>query len=41
MKTKQFDCVEMKRKAAEKIYKDIQHLTPEEELRYWNKKKVN
>jgi hypothetical protein len=36
MKTKPFDCVEMKRKAAEKIYQTIKTMTFEEELRFWN-----
>lgn len=39
MKTKSFDCVEMKRKSAEKIYKEIQTLSIEEELKYWQSNK--
>ena len=35
MKTKTFDCVEMKRKGAEKIYQKIKDMTPEEEIEYW------
>lgn len=41
---KKFDCVLMKRKAAEKIYAIIKNLSVEEELSYWNssfKKTVN
>jgi hypothetical protein len=39
MKTiKPFDCVEMKRKAAEKIYRHIKDMTPDQELAYWNNK---
>jgi hypothetical protein len=36
MKTKKFDCVEMKHKAAEKIYETVVNMTREEELRFWN-----
>ncbi len=36
MKTKPFDCVKMKRDAAEKIYQQINTMTLEEELRFWN-----
>jgi hypothetical protein len=36
MKTKTFDCVNMKREAAEKIYQQIKSMTLEEELRFWN-----
>ena len=36
MKTKPFDCVEMKRQAAAKIYERIKTMTIEEELRFWN-----
>jgi hypothetical protein len=34
---KTFDCVEMKRKAQEKIYEDIKDLTLEEEIEYFRK----
>ncbi|MCX6645043.1 MAG: hypothetical protein NTY09_01590 [bacterium] len=34
---KDFDCVEMKRKAQEKIYEDIKDLTLEEEIEYFRK----
>ena len=33
--SKDFDCVEMKNKAAEKIKKKIAGLTPKEELTFW------
>jgi hypothetical protein len=35
MKTKTFDCVEMKRKGAEYVYNIIKDMTPEEEVAYW------
>lgn len=35
MKTKKFDCVEMKRKGAELVHDKIAHLTREEQLQYW------
>ena len=41
MKTKKFDCVEMKRRAAEKIYEKIITMTREEELRFWNSTPYN
>lgn len=34
-KKKKFDCVEMKRKSAEIIYKRIKNMSPKEELDYW------
>ena len=37
MKNKKFDCVEMKRKSQEEIYKDIKKMTPAEELDFWKK----
>ncbi|GAK50855.1 hypothetical protein U14_02096 [Candidatus Moduliflexus flocculans] len=36
MKKKPFDCVEMKRQAAEHIYERIREMTIEEELHFWN-----
>jgi len=30
MKNKTFDCVEMKRRAQERIYEETRHLTPEQ-----------
>lgn len=39
MKTKKtFDCVEMKRRGAEIIYKQIATLTPKEQLIFWQKR---
>ena len=35
MKTKTFDCVEMKHRGAEKIRVKIGHMTKEEELAFW------
>ena len=35
MKTKAFDCVEMKRRGAEYVFSIIQNMTPAEELEYW------
>jgi hypothetical protein len=34
-KKKTFDCVEMKRKGAERVMKRTKGMTPEEELKYW------
>jgi len=38
---KDFDCVEMKRKGAEKIYEEIKDMTRAEELAYWEQKENN
>jgi len=38
MKTKTFDCVEMKRQGSRRIYEQIKDLTPEEELAFWRKR---
>lgn len=35
MKTKTFDCVEMKRKGAERVMERTKGMTREEELKYW------
>lgn len=35
MKTKIFDCVEMKRKGAERVVERIEGMTLEEQLNYW------
>ena len=35
MKTKTFDCVEMKRRGAEEVQAALAGLTPEEELAFW------
>jgi len=37
MKTKTFDCVEMKRKGAERVMERTKGMTREEELAYWKK----
>ncbi len=37
MKTKKFDCIEMKRKSQELIYDKIKKMTPDEELEFWQK----
>lgn len=37
MKTKSFDCVEMKRRGAERVLAETAGMTPEEELAYWQK----
>ncbi len=35
MKTKTFDCVEMKRRGAAKVQDAIAGMTPEQESQYW------
>ncbi len=37
MKNKSFDCVEMKRKGAEAVYRKVAALSIEEQLEYWRK----
>jgi hypothetical protein len=37
MKTKVFDCVQMKNKIQEEIYEEIKDLTPEEQVAYYQK----
>jgi len=37
MKTKTFDCVEMKRRGAEKVQEEIAGMTPAQELAYWQR----
>jgi hypothetical protein len=37
MKTKAFDCVEMKHRAQERIRRELQDLSRQEELEYWRK----
>lgn len=39
IKKKKFDCVEMKKKGAAYIYKQVKRMSLKEELKYWNKKK--
>ena len=41
MKNKEFDCVEMKHRAAEKIGKKLQRYTRRERLLYWNNRYEN
>ncbi len=38
MKNKEFDCVEMKHRAAENISNRLKDFTPKERLSYWNKR---
>jgi len=38
MKIKDFDCVEMKHKAAEKISERLQQMSSAERLSYWGKR---
>ena len=38
MKTRKFDCVEMKRKGAQKVYEATKDMTLEEEVEYWRKR---
>lgn len=35
---KEFDCVEMKRRGAEKLQKKLAGLTVEDELKFWKKR---
>ena len=38
MATKEFDCIALKRDAAERIYDRVKNLPVEEELAYWEKR---
>ncbi len=38
MKTKGFDCVEMKRRGSFRIHEETKNLTPEEKAEYWKKR---
>lgn len=38
MKTKVFDCVEMKRRGALRIYEETKDLTFEEQVEYWRRR---
>lgn len=40
-KTKTFDCIEMKRAAALRIYEETKEMTIDEELAYWRAKEQN
>ena len=37
MKTKTFDCVEMKRQGAEKVQQELAGMTREEEIAFWQR----
>jgi len=37
MKTKTFDCVEMKREASKRIYEELKGKSVEEQIEYWRK----
>jgi hypothetical protein len=37
MKTKTFDCVEMKQRGAEQVQQELMKMTPEEEIAFWQK----
>jgi len=37
MRTKTFDCVEMKRRGAEKVMKNLKGKSKEQQLDYWRK----
>lgn len=38
MRNKKFDCVEMKRKGAKKVFEKTSKMTKEEELRFWQER---
>ena len=38
METKDFDCVEMKRRGAQKVYEATKGMTVEEEVEYWRRR---
>ncbi len=38
MKTKKFDCVEMKRRGARRVFEATRGMTVEEEVAYWRKR---
>ena len=38
MKTKTFDCVEMKRRGARAVYEAVMGMTVEQEVEYWRAK---
>ncbi len=38
MRTNKFDCVEMKRKGARKVYEATKGMTVAEEVEYWRKR---
>lgn len=38
MKTKKFDCVEMKRQGALRVHEQLKNLTVEEQIEYWRQR---
>jgi hypothetical protein len=38
MKTKSFDCVEMKRRGSLRIHEETKDLTPEDKAEYWKRR---
>lgn len=38
MKTKTFDCVEMKRRGAERIHERLKNMTLEQKIDYWRRR---
>jgi len=40
-RSKRFDCIEFKRRSQERIFKDIRHLTAEEEVAYFRKQAIS
>jgi len=38
MKTKKFDCVEMKREGARKVFEATKDMTVEQEVEYWQER---
>ncbi|MDO8683723.1 MAG: hypothetical protein Q7N50_09610 [Armatimonadota bacterium] len=38
MKTKKFDCVEMKHRGGQKVYEAVKGMTAEQELAFWQSK---
>ncbi len=38
MKTKTFDCVEMKRRGAERIHERLKNMTLEQKIDYWRQR---
>ena len=38
MKSKEFDCVAMKRQGAERIYEQTKHMTADERLELWQER---
>ena len=38
LKTKQFDCVKMKRKGSRRVYEQTRRMTTDEELAFWKER---